>query len=369
MHPTTTDPRPEPRRRTLPAHSEKPFQLTLLVGAPIDQGTDLADAARVVGPGPVLTVEDAVAAFAAANLSPADLRAKTIVLVDGDPAAAAVTYAVIVGFASRYPDVATPTGVVLADRYQYGRSLIDAGKAPVRPDLVVLVGPGSSVPHDLPTRVIGDAIDEPVVRVHAFTDGSLDHLSAAEVSELRSARRVALCQSSDSEAGFSELLVVAGVRARKEFERLPVLVHGDIIIDLDEVRRAGAALRKEHRGYTAALAPTLDPTERQSRLMEASAVEIREVLTSLGSESTNELWQCPRPWSHTHGDATASMQVSDENRVRCYVDDAEWIDPVRLIMEVCHATPDEAASLLLSGPSAFDPIRDRILAERARRNA
>lgn len=356
------------RSRTRPAHSDKPFQLALLVGPAAAQGEALADASAVITgePGAVLP-DAAVRGFATAKLSPSDLRSKTIVITDGDVDAAAAAYAVAVGFAARYLDVATPTGVILASTQRDARHLPDAGKASTRADLVVLVGPDAQLPHDLPARVLGEAAPEADVVVLQLRDGRLDHLTDAEVSTVRSARRVAVCASTTHELAFTELLVVAGVRSRKEFERLPLWVRGELVIDLDELRRAGATLRKEHRGYDTSLAPALTATARQQRLAEAATIGVRSVLTALGSESVNELWQCPRPWSHTHGDATPSMQVNEANQVRCYVDDAEWIDPLRLVMEVCGATPDEAASLLLSPPSALEPIRARIVAERTRR--
>ena len=352
------------RRRSLPPQSQRPFQLVLTVGdAPRD--TELADSfADVTAPAPDAAPE----AFAATGLAPSDLRSRTMFLLGAtcDLDAALGSYATAVGFASRYLDVATPDGVVVSSFHRAGRELADAGKAPERADLVVVVGPTGAVPADLPARVLGDEADGSDVRVLSFVDGSLDHLGPDEVSELRSARRVALAASADPHAAFRELLVLSGLRSRRNFERLPVLVRGELCADLDELRRRGAELRKSHRGYLTSLAPTAAPTAHQAGLQEAAAVPMAGLLEALGSECSGELWQCPRPWSHTHGDATASMQVSEDNKVRCYVDDAEWIDPVRLVMEVCSATPDEAAELLTS-PDRLADHRRRILAERARR--
>lgn len=355
---------PQPRdarrsRRVNVPHSTRPFHLVLVAGADPARAVDIADTvATITGP------TGALQSFKDAKLTPSDLRAKVIMLAEGDIDAALSSYAVATGFATRMLDVATDQGVATTTAHAEGMALPDEGKAPNRPELIVVVG-DRPAPDDL-AATLGVETVHPV-EVITFENGSLSHLDAAAISRLRSARRVALVRSSAIQDAFAQLLHLAGVRARKGFERFPILVGDNEPIELDELRREGAALRKVNRDYTVAVATRLEPTDRQVRLEKAASVDMRLVLGALGSASSSELWQCPRPWSHTHGDATPSLQVSEENKVRCYVDDTEWIDPLRLVMEVCRVTPDEAASLLLTGPSAFEPFKERILTERARR--
>jgi len=361
-----------PRRRSLPTQSNRPFQLMLVVPAPGSDGSgvdpDLADSVTLL---PVPAASEATSGFASAGLSPADLRSRAMFLVEdgADLLAALSTYCVTAGFASRFLDVATSRGVVVANHHRSGRELPDAGKAPVRPDLVAVAGTQSQLDQGVLGEILGEDATDAEIRILAFSnDDGLSHLSPQEVSDLRSARRVVLFASSDDDVAFRELLQVAGARSRRNFERLPMVARQGELVDLDEMRRAGAELRKEHRAYQVATAERVEPTERDAALQLAASTPVEAVLAALGSECASDLWQCPRPWSHTHGDATASMQVAADNKVRCYVDDAEWIDPLRLVMEVCRVPADHAAELLVD-LSSLEPYREGILAERARRSA
>jgi hypothetical protein len=164
---------------------------------------------------------------------------------------------------------------------------------------------------------------------------------------------------------------VAGLAGRRG-DRLPVLVAaGSEPVDLAAVRTAGAQTRARSRGEAHhTLVPFVDVDERSARLVAAAAVDPEFVLAALGCPTDGSLWSCPRPLSHTHGDATPSMRVS-EGKVRCFVDDAEWVDPLRLVAVSCGLTADDAADLILADPAtdAFAAHRERIAAERASRAA
>lgn len=343
-----------PTRKTEP--STKPFQLALLCGANPLKAEVLADKAIDLTAGSLL---EAVEKFKQAPLKTTDLRAKSIFMVDHDAATALVQYALMVGFSGRFVDIATPAGVVSQVIRQKGVKTADNGKAPEREESLTLAGG------------IDELGEEPG---YIYANGALAHLSLDEISEIRSAKRVrfAPSETQDIFTVMTQFMYTAGLRARKGFERLPVLVWGGAEIDLDDMRRMGADIRKSQTSYKLAIAPALPPSERQRRMLQASQFPVEGLLSALGCSSAvvgeqRVLWQCPRPQSHTHGDATPSMQVSD-NKVRCYVDDAEWIDPLRLVMEACGVTPDEAAGMLASPPSVFSPFAHRIVAERALRS-
>jgi hypothetical protein len=338
-----------PERPAKPARSQRPFQLALTCGAHPERVAAVADTLidlTPVTPG----VDGALQTLAASGLSPADVRSKAVFIVEGDHLVALTVYAAVSGFAGRFVDVATRDGVVLFERlHDRAASAEDTGRPEVREDLV---------------RVVPDPVPEDG---SAVATAALESLTAELVTTLRFAKRVSFCPTADTYRAFTELATITGARSRRDFERMPILDVTGCEVDLDDLRRQGAASRRARRDYTACLVEPAVQNDRRARLVEAAAVPVAQVLAALGSVERDGMWNCPRPWSHTHGDATPSMQVDGE-LARCFVDDAEWVDSVRLVVETCNVTPDDAASLLLSGPWAFAPYADRARAERDRRN-
>lgn len=362
---------------------DKPYQLALVSGANLDQVAAVADTIVDLTPAAGTDVPAAVTEkLRGSGLTPADVRAKAVLIVDGDGDAAVAVYAAVTGFASRHVDVATTGGVIHTGAiWDAGAGAEDAGKPGERTDVIQVGGQHGSIP------VFDLDLANPV-----------DGLVPRAVSQLRWARRVRIALP-DSLAGRDRLVAaivavsaISGLRSRKGQERMPMLVvegadpaaipaTGPLdeageptelasteLIDLDGVRSAAATVRRGIRGYSIdQLAPRVEPSPRQARLAAAAITPIDAVLDALGSQRDGELWQCPRPTSHTHGDLTPSMKVTD-GKARCYVDDNEWIDTLRLVMSACSATPDEAAELLEGGPEALAPYREVILAERAARN-
>jgi hypothetical protein len=334
--------------------STKPFQLAIVCSTDTAQAEHIADTCTTIVPDGARELVDV---FKDAGVKTSDLRAKTLLVANGDIRDALRVYAMLVGYSGRYLDAATNDGVVASAIKHRAQKLPDAGKADVRKELVTV----SAVPGDSD---------------YVFQNDTLVHLTEQELSDLRSAKRVEFKVDVDATgyATFAQFMTLAGVRARKNFDRLPIMVWGDEREDLDELRRTGAEIRKEQTPYKASVAEKRQPTDRQMKLVEGSMYPMEQLLELLGSEKrvTREnggktMWQCPRPQSHTHGDATPSMQVQD-NKVRCFVDDAEWIDPVRLVMETCAVTPGEAAAMLATGNVAFEPFAARIRKERAQRS-
>lgn len=338
------------KRPAKPARSTRPFQLALTCGAHPERVAAVADTIVDLTPS-APGVEGALAILASSGLSPADVRSKAVFIVEGDHLVALTVYAAVCGFAGRFVDVATHDGVVLFERFHDEASaMLDTGRPEVREGLVRVVP--NPVPDDGP----------------AVPTSSLAALDTAAVTLLRFARRVVLCPTPSSVDAFKELAVLTGVRSRRDFERMPLLDVAGTEVDLDELRRQGAAARRARRDYTTSLVEPVEVNDRRAHLLAAASTPVTAVLSALGSEERDGMWNCPRPWSHTHGDATPSMQV-EGNTARCFVDDAEWVDPLRLVMETCGVTPDDAAALLNSGAWAFAPYAEKIRAERVRRSA
>jgi hypothetical protein len=190
-----------------------------------------------------------------------------------------------------------------------------------------------------------------------------DGLSGDDVSAIRYAKRVRFvpaAQSSPALDAVSQLIILAGLRARGDVDRLPYLVKGDepvaadgedgvVGLCLDTLRRGAVEARRAMRhDDRSQLAPKAELTARQRMLLAASAVPIESVLTWLGAsrDESSELWHCPRPERHNHGDANASMRVV-RGKTQCFRCDAERVDSLRLVVDTKGMVPDTAAEWLL----------------------
>jgi hypothetical protein len=163
------------------------------------------------------------------------------------------------------------------------------------------------------------------------------------------------------------LAVFSAVRAKSESDRFPSLVRladaplgmgftpplAELLersIDLDLLRREGARVRRGRRiDDRDSVVDTLPVDDRRLRLLTAAALPVEGVLRRLGSQENPEtgFWRCPRPDRHRNGDANPSSKVS-EGLFRCFKCDAEYVDALRLVMDVHRCAPDDAADWLLS---------------------
>lgn len=318
--------------------TERPYQVVLYCGpkAPALEDVTVIDVTPATA-----TAEAVMEALRNAKLTPADLRARTVFWAEGDRDAALATYAALCGFAARRLDVSSGGDALDAEEIDTAaRAFTDAGR-PENHLEVVQVG---LVAHpELPTVLMAGTP------------------SAADISRVRYARRARFVPIGDDPlAAISLLLVVAGIRARGEMDRMPTLCRGDepaspedgerVGIDLEELRRTGTDLRRSLRfDDRNATVEQRDLSERQRNLLAAAALPIEETLARLGTseDEASGLWHCPRPARHTHGDATASMRVV-KGKAKCPRCDPERMDSLRLVMDVKACSPDEAADWLLS---------------------
>lgn len=285
--------------------------------------------------------EDALEMLRTCGLTPADLRARTVFLAEGDATTAMVVYAALIGFSNRRIDVASGSDLLdVAPIHEMAKRLEDEGK-PAEPAELVQVG---VVHPDIPSVGAGTTLSE------------------AEVTLIRYARHARFAPVGDGIiSALSQLILVSGVRVRNNADRLPVLVEGSeavpeadseevIGLDLDAVRREAIEFRRTQRfDERSAIVEPVEPSVRQKHLQAAAAIEIEETLERLGAQLDQEsgLWHCPRPDRHTNGDANASLKAA-KGLVRCYRCDAEAVDSLRLTADTLSISADEAADWLLS---------------------
>lgn len=322
------------------ARPDEGYQVCVHAG-PRPQG--LSASARFVDVTPTeATTESVLAAFAAADLSPADVRSETVCSLDTDRTTAVLVYAALLGYAQRRVDVIT------------GSRIIDAGKI----DKVSRSIPDIGKPDPVPTQVQVGVVANDAVPSILFSS----QLSPADAAAIRYARRARFAPAEETSAALTQLLVVCGLRARGHVDRFPYLVRGDEPaspegtpleipgICLDTLRAGALELRRKHRtGDRKCIVPTVDDTLRRPRLSTASDISIETAMRLLGGRQNPDtgLWHCPRPDRHNNGDANASMRTA-KGLVRCYRCDGERVDPLRLAMDVLSLSPDDAAAWLVS---------------------
>lgn len=288
--------------------------------------------------------DDVLSKLRSCGITPADLRARTVFLAEGDITTALVTYAAIIGFSSRRIDIASGADLLEVNPiHDMAQRLEDEGKPE---EIVGLMQVGAPHP-DMPSIGVGSALTE------------------AEVSLIRYARQARFVPVANTIIdAANQFIVVSGIRVRNGSDRLPILVQGsepildddseDVVgIDLDAVRREAIEHRRTQRfDERSAIVSRVDPSPRQKVLLEAATVEIETALERLGSKFDEEkgLWHCPRPDRHSNGDANASLKAA-KGLVRCYRCDSEPVDSLRLSADVLAVSADEAAQWLLSGES------------------
>ena len=293
--------------------------------------------------------------IAETELHPGDLRTRTLVVVGDDPITATLVYTALTGFAGRRlaftqhgADSSGNAGDEPVDAAQIDRQArrtVDSGK-PEHSVAQILIGAAHET---LRTATLTDK-NEPGVFAGSDDDAAL----------IRHARRVRFVPDGSSSDTISQLLVIAGLRARDDIDRFPTLCDGSEPFDpkhptedagmcLDSLRRQALALRREQKtGIRDSIAPFEPPTSRNLRLDEAAGMSITDTMCRLGAvqNDTTGLWHCPRPERHSNGDQNPSMKAADET-VRCFRCDMEKIDSLRLTMDCLGCTADEAADWLL----------------------
>jgi hypothetical protein len=299
-----------------------------------DEALPAVSDASVVNLTPKSSDADAVlAAIAAAGLTAADLRTRTLFIAGPGPVErAAAVYAAVAGFAGRHLDVSD------LDVVTDVRSIQDP----------LLFPADSPRPESVPESMLFSA------------DDVVEGLDAASLPLVHFAKKVVLNASVSISTTLEALVMVAALRRRGPVEKFPHLLPngtplpaGDLdtgLVDLDGLRRAGAQLRRDRRiDDRATVVERLAPSARAVRLAAAAALSLEEVLTRLGSvrDDATGFYRCPRPERHRNGDATPSARLA-EHGFRCFRCDAEQVDALRLVMDVRGLAPDAAADWLLA---------------------
>ena len=289
--------------------------------------------------------KDYMAALEQSNITAPDLKTKTLVIVQENSIEALQMYVALCGVAARLLDCATQ------------KSLHHPSAAPSVPiasvqslgDTTVLVGDKSE---------ISISFD--------------DILGAEQIAQIIAAKKVVLLVGSNTDYTadtekydkiVGAMLTIASARIRECYPSVATvdatnsslvqsILSGDMsnVVDLEEVRKAGAALRRAKRvDDRSEVASPIDLSARQRYLMQAASVSVEETLMRLDSHVNAEtgFWRCSRPNRHRNGDANPSSHV-EGNKVRCYRCDKEPLDSLRLVMDTLSITPDEAATWLLA---------------------
>lgn len=327
------------------ASSAMPYQLVFLQGISPDKAAHLGN--RVVSfalDSP--DIEAALDIIRDPDLNTSDTKTTALFVTAGDISNALVAYSATVGFAGRFLDVAAyPALERLSVLVATGRRIAreaEAGLAGTRPQRIDRLRIAPTAEPDTTTIVYN-------------TDDPLQVIDIHTAKRIRFARRVEVVPPDDMASAFRLFAAVAGLRSTvRADDRLPSLVVAgsdagqDTVVDLEALRSEARKLRHHLKLPDLAQlveAPSDDPIHL--RIAAARELPMAPVLIALGSQQapTGDYWRCPRPARHANGDKNPSMKVAD-NRVRCFVCDAEWVDPVALTMSVEHMAPTEAATLV-----------------------
>ena len=295
-------------------------------------------------------IADTIAGLRASGLTAADFRSRVIFLAP-EGTAGLVPYAALCGFAGRRVDAYADGTVLEFSRLAPdGEKFADAGRPPGH----------------LMWGQVGGPEAEGVPTVHVES-GSQRLVAPEAVTVIRYAARLRMVPPDSARDALATFMLVAAIRRRAD-DRFPYLSTGtepvpatkddpEQGIDLEKLRREAAAYRQELRSGRrgADLLPPVPVSAHNKRIAEAKAVDVRTVLTRLGSAADDDgLWHCPRPRKHSNGDENPSMKVYGDNRARCHRCDAEKVGPIRLVIEVLGVTPDEAANFILDSDRVVD---------------
>ena len=308
--------------------SKQAYQVILYLGnnLPVIEGVSVVD----ITPKDT-TLESISYAISQANLTAADMRAKTLLVIDGISIEMALSvYSLILGFAARRINISVNGEIIdAATLNHFGLISKDGGKPSEPAEYIILKN--SDFKEELPIDFI---------------------------TQLRYAKRCLLPLDTNLKETLEIFIRAAGIRIRNNGDHLPTLSKSSnaneedesLIIDTNSFRKLGNELRRmvktDDRG---AIVRPGEVTPRDLNLEKAAKLPIEIALQYLGSyvDETGEFWRCPRPERHRNGDLNPSMKISEE-KVRCYRCDLESIDGLRLIMDSLDVTPDEASKIILS---------------------
>ncbi|GAA4336922.1 hypothetical protein GCM10023178_50100 [Actinomadura luteofluorescens] len=291
-----------------------------------------------------------IAGLRASGLTAADFRSRVIYLAPEDPNCL-VPYAALCGFAGRRVDAYAGGTVLEFSRLDpQGEAFPDAGRPPGYLEWGQVGGEDGGA---LPTVHVGS--------------GAQQLVTPEAVTVIRYAARLRMVPPPSARDALATFVLREGLRRRAD-DRFPYLSTGNEPapvtkddptqgIDLEKLRREAAKYRQELRAGRrgADMVPPVPVSPHNKRISEAKSVDVRTVLTRLGSSSDDgNLWHCPRPSRHSNGDQNPSMKVYGDNRTRCHRCDAEKVGPIRLVIDVLGVTPDEAASFILDSDRVVD---------------
>ncbi len=289
------------------------------------------------------SADTVIASLENSPLKAADFRSEALfsIAAGTDRDIAVLAYAALIGFSGKRPDIAVGDLIVSGEELDaLGRSIPDAGA----PDPVIYQVQVGSVMH-------------PTLKSVSFASS----IAAIDASAVRYARRLRFAPATDAAQALTQLIVIAGMRAKGAVDRLPYLVNGDEPFDpaspleivgtcLDTLKgRANAVRRGRHGGNRTCVVDPAPDDMRLALLRTAASAPIDDALVWLGGRQNADtgLWHCPRPERHTNGDANASMRTA-KGRVRCFRCDGERVDALRLTMDVKQLSPDDAAAWLIA---------------------
>lgn len=325
--------------------NQSPYQLIFYHGVELPASTPKG--ARLI---PLLfsdaSPESALNALKAADLEAADTKTTAIFISVGDIPSALVAYAAVTGFVGRFLDISAgkriePLSAVVASSRRIARQA--DGRRDETPRLdCMLVSPTAS--DELPT-IVFDPSDPLAV------------FGPPAAAAVRFARQVVLTPPTETHSALRLLAALAGLRSTTRVQdRFPNLQVADAVVDLEDVRRSGQILRNQLSLPSAEQLVEARPLSNQQKLLlSARQVAMAPVLEALGSTQSEDgqFYRCPRPQNHANGDRNPSMRIK-EGKVRCFVCDPEWVDPLQLVLSSRGLAPVEAARWVLSVASAAE---------------
>ncbi len=321
---------------------ESPYQLVFLHGLNADAATQIES--RVVEV--ALTSPDyqeALSSLQNSALAPADTKTTALYMTSGPADVSVTMYAALVGYSGRYIDVAVyPSIDRIAPLVATGRKIARSAEA--------------SVSEETPIRfdrvVIAPFEDSEYETVIYDVEDPLSSLDLTAATKIRFARRVAIVLPDSVSTSFRLFAAIAGMRSTKNRpDRMPDILLADrTLVELETLRKDARALRHQLQLPTSEqLVARVEPDLINELLTQARVHPVEPVLRALGSVQGEDpdYWRCPRPERHLNGDKNPSTRVTD-GKVRCFVCDAEWVDPVALVMSIAKISPSEAAAFVLS---------------------
>lgn len=298
-----------------------------------------------------LDADSFLSVFLNSSISAGDTTAKGVFAPSSDPHQAVLTYAAIVGFTSRFCDVAYGPDQIdyLSAVLASARKLTRAVEAKVRRDDEELMREFGVIVQSENGPYNSDS--EAVVTYHLDEYG-LPTVSPIDAARIRFACPVIMVVPDSTPEALRLFASICGWRStpRRPF-RMPLLAASDseFTTSPEEIWSATRELRI--RRFTAAPEEIADPSEPdipQLLVSIARDTDIAEVVQTLGStfDRETERWYCPRISRHRTVEPIPTIEMDlGRNRARCSVCDHAWLDPVSFVMRTLGVSPTEAAAI------------------------